>query len=190
MLASFLTFQFLCNNRSSHGNFFASFNNFSSSDIVSLTIYTYTLSISVMQISFPLSFLLFDCLRFFLTPIAGERRGGVGKEMTKQGYWGMRTICFITLKIKKTRRERKVGVFWVVRFEWVKFPSVLFGFHNKLQRTKAIFTNETSAWQHTFSEARSLICLDSAAVEQCNFCRTLSGSQPRAESSLAPVEQI
>lgn len=84
MLASFLTFQFLCNNRSSHGNFFASFNNFSSSDIVSLTIYTYTLSISVMQISFPLSFLLFDCLRFFLTPIAGERRGGgEGNDKTR-----------------------------------------------------------------------------------------------------------
>lgn len=33
ILASFLTFQFLCNNRSSHANFFASFNNFSSSDI-------------------------------------------------------------------------------------------------------------------------------------------------------------
>lgn len=33
MLASFLTFQFLCNSRSSHGNFFASRNNFSSSDI-------------------------------------------------------------------------------------------------------------------------------------------------------------
>eukprot|EP00474_Spongospora_subterranea_P004032 CRZ04490.1 hypothetical protein [Spongospora subterranea] len=34
MLASFRTFQFLCANLSSHGNFFASFNNFSSSDIV------------------------------------------------------------------------------------------------------------------------------------------------------------
>ncbi|KAL6994423.1 hypothetical protein U1Q18_012526 [Sarracenia purpurea var. burkii] len=34
MLASFLTFQFLCRNRSSHGSFFASFNNFSSSKTV------------------------------------------------------------------------------------------------------------------------------------------------------------
>lgn len=33
IFASFLTFQFLCNSRSSHGSFLASFNNFSSSDI-------------------------------------------------------------------------------------------------------------------------------------------------------------
>lgn len=39
MLASFRTFQFLWNSRSSHGNFFASFNNFSSSDISTRTIY-------------------------------------------------------------------------------------------------------------------------------------------------------
>ncbi|KAL6966759.1 hypothetical protein U1Q18_032552 [Sarracenia purpurea var. burkii] len=34
MLASFLTFQFLCKSRSSHGSFFASFNKFSSSETV------------------------------------------------------------------------------------------------------------------------------------------------------------
>ena len=50
MLASFLTFQFLCSNRSSQANFFASFNNFSSSDIF-FTVYLYhQIDLSKMQV--------------------------------------------------------------------------------------------------------------------------------------------
>src|ERR1044072_9424407 len=49
-LASFRTFQFLCARRSSHGSFFASFNNLSSSDDIAVRTQTLLISANTHRI--------------------------------------------------------------------------------------------------------------------------------------------
>lgn len=85
MLASFLTFQFLCNNRSSQGNFFASFNNFSSSDILSASSQPIFLSTEMNQKRFKKEMSSereMEALSFVLLSLPSRGRG---RESTNEG---------------------------------------------------------------------------------------------------------
>jgi len=91
MFASLRTFQFLWKRRSSHGNFFASFNNFSSSDIVASLLSNYNPHVSNLSISAEFyrekqeSVRLFVCVFGGILVLGECRRGEMGGKNVENG---------------------------------------------------------------------------------------------------------
>jgi len=91
MFASLRTFQFLWKRRSSHGNFFASFNNFSSSDIVASLLSNYNPHVSSLSISTEFYREKQECVWLFVCVLGGIlafgecRRDGMGGKCRRNG---------------------------------------------------------------------------------------------------------